>query len=130
MSSLNKVNLLVLIDECHSRKVLRIDRYILYQNRLFILVTDEEAFELLRLDCSQEVDELVSLSVEEAEKITSMNGINQEIVHTQARYKTVGLLYTKETSEEGSKSYHFKTTHKDDEIDLASFLPHIDDFNS
>ncbi|WP_336765905.1 hypothetical protein [Paenibacillus sp. USHLN196] len=130
MSSHNKVNLLVLIDECHSRKVLRIDRYILHQNRFFILVTDEESFELLRLDYGQEVNELVSLSVEEAEEIISINGINQEIIHVRARYRIVGLLYTEVISEEGSKSYHFKTSHSDKDIDLASILPHIGDFNS
>lgn len=48
MSSHKKVNLLVLIDKDNSRKVLRIDRRILFQNHVFILVTDEISYELLR----------------------------------------------------------------------------------
>lgn len=130
MGNHNKVNLLVLIDECLIRRVLRIDRHISYKNCFFILVTDEESFELLRLECSQESNELVSLSAEEAEEITSMNGIEQDINYTQARYRTVGLLYSQEVSEDGSKSYHFKTSQKEENIDLTSFLHYLGDFNS
>ncbi|MBB6023592.1 hypothetical protein HNR77_004693 [Paenibacillus sp. JGP012] len=130
MGSHNKVNLLVLIDEWLIRKVFRIDRYISYKNCFFILVTDEESFELLRLECSQESNELVSLSAEEAEEITSLIGIEQDINHTQSRYKTVGLLYSQEVSQDGSKSYHFKTSQQEENIDLTSFLHYFDDFNS
>lgn len=129
MSNNNKANILVLIDEHNCRRVYRIEKYIFYQNFYFILITDEEKFELLRAEHNLRGDEWISAVHEEIIAISAVDQIPIPIVNSRKRYRTVGLMYTEDLEANVARSYQFKVAGDDENIDVIPYLRHIIDSN-
>jgi len=129
MSNNNKANILVLMDEHNCRRVYRIEKYIFYQNFYFILITDEEQFELLRAEHNLRGDEWISAVHEEIIAISAVDQLPLPIVNSRKRYRTVGLMYTEDLEANVSRSYQFKVAGDDENIDVIPYLRHIIDSN-
>ncbi|OME95806.1 hypothetical protein BK124_19070 [Paenibacillus amylolyticus] len=129
MSNNNKANILVLMDEHNCRRVYRIEKYIFYQNFYFILITDEEQFELLRAEHNLRGDEWISAVHEEIIAISAVDQLPLPIVNLRKRYRTVGLMYTEDSKANVARSYQFKVAGDDENIDVIPYLPHIIDPN-
>jgi hypothetical protein len=129
MSSNNKANILVLMDEHNCRRVYRIEKYIFYQNSYFILITDEEQFELLRAEHPQKEDEWVSAVHEEIIAMSALDQLPLPIVNLRKRYRIVGLMYTEDLEANVARSYQFKVAGDDENIDVIPYLRHIIDSN-
>lgn len=129
MSNNNKANILVLIDEHNCRRVYRIEKYIFYQNFYFILITDEEQFELLRAEHNLRGDEWISAVHEEIIAISAVDQLPLPIVNSRKRYRTVGLMYTEDLEANVARSYQFKVAGDDENIDVIPYLRHIIDSN-
>ncbi|GAS83146.1 hypothetical protein [Paenibacillus amylolyticus] len=129
MSNNNKANILVLMDEHNCRNVYRIEKFILYQKCYFILITDEERFELLKEEFTPRGKEWISAVHEEIIAISAVAQLPFPIVSSDKRYRTVGLMFTEDLKANVARSYQFIVAGDDENIDVILYLPHIIDPN-
>jgi len=127
MSINKKANILVLTDEHSCRHIYRVYSYILFNDKHFILVTDEKQFELLRIvDTNGEV-KLITATEEEAQGISISTTIPGSLQRQIVEYRATGLMFTEDISLDDTKAIKFKFPSDDGYINLMKYLPHLVD---
>ncbi|GJM72660.1 hypothetical protein HMSSN036_48760 [Paenibacillus macerans] len=122
-----KVNILVLKDAQSCRHVFRVQKYILFDNQHFILVTDEDHFELLRMEYVKGQTQLFSASNEEMQRISLHNELPNVVIKKGMTYRAVGLMFAEDTKADRSRAYKFKLLGDEGSIDLIPYIQHLNE---
>ncbi|QGG55061.1 hypothetical protein [Paenibacillus sp. B01] len=127
MNIQNKVNILVLMDAHSCRQVFRIQRYILFHDQHFILITNENHCELLRMEDVNGITQLFSASSEEIYDILLDYKLPNLVIQKGMTYRAVGLMFTEDIKVDESRAYKFKLSGEEESIDLMPYLQHLNE---